>query len=539
MEKDIFPLGIWDFKELRQKGYCYVDKTKYLYQLIHENGRIDLSRPKGFGKTLFATTMKYLFEGEKELFEGLYIYEKWDWSKKYPVLYLDFQKNYQTEEEVNADGIAQLKKFQEKHDIEDKKKEFNTFSHMLGRVLYDMHFKHGKKVVVIIDGHDKSFLDALSDVKLANKMRRKMAGMHSTLKGSPEYLRFLFVTGETAVVNMSMFSSDHNLFNATLSNKFSDAFGFTEQELDTTFGKELDELDRDQVRRWYGGYRWAGDAKVYNPTSILTLLQKKEYKSTWFESTLRDSLYPMLVDQNNGWIKFDMRKVLTSGIEQEDIFIYYDPDSYDLLALLHGYGYLSVEEKYYEKHHSYYILTMPNHEVKSNFVSGFLNFLCRGKITSIEVKKWQDMLTKCDFAGFATQLGNDLTKAVKALMFDRECALECLCSTFAFLGMFVHGLNIRYQGVKGSYSKDLILFYQEEIFVMHFKVALYIEKKDENLASAIKTLRERCYEEEFGDRGQPIHLLSYVFCNGSKALLGWEAETLSPKKALSPKTESP
>ncbi|MCX8143763.1 MAG: AAA family ATPase, partial [Bacteroidia bacterium] len=80
------PIGIQSFEKLRTDNFIYVDKTEYIYELTKENGYYFISRPRRFGKSLLVDTIKCLFEGKKELFEGLFIYDKWNWEEKYPVI---------------------------------------------------------------------------------------------------------------------------------------------------------------------------------------------------------------------------------------------------------------------------------------------------------------------------------------------------------------------------------------------------------------------------------------------------------------------
>ncbi len=86
------PIGIQTFSQIREENYIYIDKTKEAFDLITNYKYAFLSRPRRFGKSLFLDTLRNIFEGNKEFFEGLYIYDKWDWSKKYPVIYLIYAR---------------------------------------------------------------------------------------------------------------------------------------------------------------------------------------------------------------------------------------------------------------------------------------------------------------------------------------------------------------------------------------------------------------------------------------------------------------
>ena len=139
------PVGIQTFSELREEGYVYVDKTKYIYEMVTKGKPYFLSRPRRFGKSLLVSTLKELFEGNKKLFKGLYIYDKWNWDEKYPVIALDFSGNkYKT-----------LNDLKEKiNDIINRKaREFQVeiYSKTIGEQFTDLitgvYEKSGKEVV--------------------------------------------------------------------------------------------------------------------------------------------------------------------------------------------------------------------------------------------------------------------------------------------------------------------------------------------------------------------------------------------------------
>ncbi|MFN9680911.1 MAG: AAA family ATPase, partial [Bacteroidota bacterium] len=146
------PLGISTLSLLLESNCIYVDKTEYAFNLINTPGRFFLSRPRRFGKSLFVDTLKEIFEGNQKLFEGLYIHDKWDWSKKYPVIKLDFAagggKN-QEELDLRLKALIQQNKNRlgvhyDSLDLED------NFSKLISEVAA----KYGQRVVVLVDEYD-------------------------------------------------------------------------------------------------------------------------------------------------------------------------------------------------------------------------------------------------------------------------------------------------------------------------------------------------------------------------------------------------
>ncbi|MDK2792638.1 MAG: hypothetical protein PWQ25_1501, partial [Deferribacteres bacterium] len=114
------PIGIQTFDKIIEGDYIYVDKTEYAYNLINDYTYIFLSRPRRFGKSLFLDTLKSIFEGRKELFEGLYIYDKWDWSKKHPVIKISWAGNFQSLEGLESSAYENFRKNQVRLGIECK-----------------------------------------------------------------------------------------------------------------------------------------------------------------------------------------------------------------------------------------------------------------------------------------------------------------------------------------------------------------------------------------------------------------------------------
>ena len=174
------PLGISTLSKLLENNCIYVDKTEYAYNLTSQSGAFFLSRPRRFGKSLFVDTLKEIFEGNQKLFEGLYIYDKWDWSKKYPVIKLDFAggggKN-QNELDLRLSALLQQNKDRlgvhyDSFDIED------NFSRLISMTAA----KYGQRVVVLVDEYDKPILDNINNTQVAREIRDALKAFYGVLK---------------------------------------------------------------------------------------------------------------------------------------------------------------------------------------------------------------------------------------------------------------------------------------------------------------------------------------------------------------------
>ena len=252
MERRRLPIGIQTFREVREDGCYYVDKTRQIESLVDGGKHYFLSRPRRFGKSLFLDTLKELFEGSEELFEGLAIHGRWDWSARSPVVRLDFsQGDFTAPGYLHRNAMAQLDGLGRRAGVTGR---YDTAPERFSHLLETLHERGGERVVVLIDEYDKPILDALEDPELARANRNYLRGLYSTLKFADAHVRFSLVTGVSKFSKVSLFSGLNNLVDITLDPRHSTICGYTEEDLDAVFAPELRGLDRDRIREWYNGY---------------------------------------------------------------------------------------------------------------------------------------------------------------------------------------------------------------------------------------------------------------------------------------------
>ena len=270
------------FRKLREQDCYYVDKTAYVKRLLDEGTHYFLSRPRRFGKSLFLDTLKELFEGNQELFAGLYIHDRHDWSQRHPVVRLDFGSgNYQDRSELHEDVMAQLEDLAEEAGIAPR---YDTAPVRFRHLIRALSRQAGQPVVVLVDEYDKPILDLLEQRELARTIRDYLRGLYGVIKSSDAYVRFTFLTGISKFSKVNLFSQLNNLTDITLDRRYSAICGYTERDLDTMFAPELAGLDRERIRDWYNGYRWRGPETVYNPYDVLLLFDSREFAAHWFET---------------------------------------------------------------------------------------------------------------------------------------------------------------------------------------------------------------------------------------------------------------
>ena len=286
------PIGIQTFREIREEGYYYVDKTTFIQRLAEGGKHYFLSRPRRFGKSLFLDTIKELFEGREMLFRGLSIHGRWDWMPR-PVLQLDFGAgNFEEPDYLREEVAAQLEDVEAQAGIVPGDASAPI---RFRRLVKALHERAGRRVVILVDEYDRPILDALATPEVALANRGFLRGLYSAIKSSDAHIEFSFLTGVSKFSKVSLFSGLNNLHDITLDPRYSAICGYTDTDLDTVFAPELPGLDRHQIRRWYDGYRWLGDENVYNPFDVLLLFDTRRFKAHWFETGTPKFLIDTLV----------------------------------------------------------------------------------------------------------------------------------------------------------------------------------------------------------------------------------------------------
>jgi len=359
-----YPIGLQSFRKIREGGYVYIDKTEIIHRLIKTGQYYFLSRPRRFGKSLLVDTIEELFKGSKELFEGLWIYNNWDWNIAHPVIRFSFANigiktrgleaaiNGALEENANRLGIA------------------------LTKVNYDLRFrelieKAAQKgnVVILIDEYDKPIIDFLDEPKLMEGNRSVMKNFYSILKDSDRHIRFLLMTGVSQFSHVSVFSDLNNLRNITLVSKFAAIVGITQTELEENFASEIQELKKQrpdiltQIKDWYNGYTWDMLSWVYNPFSLLNFMDEPKFRNYWFASGTPSFIARQLKKEG----VYDMENIQLG----ESALSTFEADNPNPGSLLFQTGCLTIKD--ISPSGQVYQLGFPNREVRNSLLDGVPN----------------------------------------------------------------------------------------------------------------------------------------------------------------------
>ncbi|MDR1865235.1 MAG: AAA family ATPase, partial [Bacteroidales bacterium] len=222
------PIGIQSFRNLRNEDYLYVDKTEDVLRMI-DSGRVYiLSRPRRFGKSLLVSTLDELFSGNRPLFEGLYIHDRWDWTQPYPVIRLDWGNvNHATSEEMEYDMADALDEMARDRQITLNRR---YAAGKFGELIRQLYRQTGRQVVVLVDEYDMPILDALDkSPEEIKKIRDFLNTFYKVLKSSDDCLRFIFLTGISKFSGVSIFSALNNPRDITMDGRYASICGYTQE----------------------------------------------------------------------------------------------------------------------------------------------------------------------------------------------------------------------------------------------------------------------------------------------------------------------
>jgi len=358
------PLGISTLSKLLENNCVYVDKTEYAYNLTSQSGAFFLSRPRRFGKSLFVDTLKEIFEGNQKLFEGLYIYDKWDWTKKYPVIKFDF-----------AEGMLNSRE-----DLEEKINEFlflnernlgvttlnKSISGRFAALIKGARDKYRERVVVLVDEYEKPLLDNIDNPQIARELVSVLNNFYSVLKEHEANLQFVFMTGVTNYSKAIMFSGLNHFEDITISKTYSSIFGYTDKELQHHLSEYLADKDLEVLKKWYNGYSWTGPDTVYNPNDILLFLDRNVFRNYWFETGTPSFLIKLF--KKHQYLLPDLDNIEVS----EQILSSFDMDAHNPITLLFQTGYLTIEKTFIQDGRLIFRLKIPNKEVQLSLGGYFI-----------------------------------------------------------------------------------------------------------------------------------------------------------------------
>ena len=513
MTRRRLPIGIQTFREVREDGCYYVDKTAFIRRLLDEGKHFFLSRPRRFGKSLFLDTLKELFEGNEPLFEGLAIHDRWDWSVRHPVLRLSFGAGHFKEPgELRTEVMDRLKDMEREADVAAC---HDTARARLGYLIKTLHERTGRRVAVLVDEYDKPILDALDEPEVARANRDYLRGLYAVIKDADAHIRFSFITGVSKFSKVSLFSGLNNLTDITIEPEYSAICGYTDRDLDTVFAPELSGLDRDEIRGWYNGYGWLGDEPVYNPFDILLLFRRRKFDAWWFETGTPAFLVETLFKRRVSSLALD------EMFGSADLLSTFDVDDIATEALLFQTGYLTIQGEEDLGGEPLYRLGYPNREVRQSLNRSLLRYLVRDSSRQManSVRLYR-LLEANDFAGLEALFQAFFASIPYEWYTNNDIARYEGYYASVFYSYFAAlGLDITVEDSTSRGRLDMAVRFNDNVYLFEFKV---VETASEGAAMA--QLKDKRYADKYRALGQPIHLVAVEFSKDARNVAAFEIE---------------
>ena len=498
---------IYTFSQLREEGFTYVDKTEELYAMASgESGKqFFMARPRRFGKSLAVSTLKCLFEGRRDLFAGLKIEPKWDWSKKWPVLHLDMGSAQTVSvDQLHSRWRAVLANECRRNEIpyRDDENPATAFEN----VLNDLADKSPDgRMVLLVDEYDKPLLGHLmkSDV---TEFRDALKAFYSVIKTLESKQRFTFITGVSKFSKVSIFSDLNNLKDYTMHPKTATLFGYTHEEVKKYFPGRIHELaeangmtDAEtfaKIVEWYDGYRFEENAKlVINPVSLGLCFDNGKFANYWSKTAMPTFLVDIL----------KKRPLDFSGIDiDEDELGNYEPDRPKGVTLLFQTGYLTIESFREMGASRRYKLRLPNLEVENSFLKDIV-----GAYTGREDGGQSSGYA---FAAGEALYEHDVPKFMKALksffidipydMTDRQN--EQMWQTIVYVVLRSIGINVNGEVKTHDGRIDLVVDLPNDVYILEMKL-------DRPAAEAMEQIKGKDYAGKYAMSGKRITLIGISF----------------------------
>jgi len=500
--------SIYTFSNLIEQGFLYVDKTAGLYDLIKRNGQYFLARPRRFGKSLLISTLKAIFQGRRELFNGLAIDSTdYNW-QPYPVLHLDMGScaaessedlEYKIEQLVNYEAI-------------DNNITLNTVGYSsrfleLTRKLAD----RDGRIVILVDEYDKPLLGRIGQPNVG-EFQRVLKSFYSVIKTTEYCQRFALITGVSKFSKVSIFSDLNNLTDLTMTAPEATLLGYTQAELEENFDGYIEAVAEEQglsreecldkLRLWYNGYKFEENATtVYNPVSVMKCFQDRKFKNYWFETGTPTFLVELLKKH-----PVDLTDI---HLVQED-FSVYEPDRVSAIPILAQTGYLTIKSSTETGIGTEYELGFPNFEVSTAFsrvlAKGFSEIgddvfgaTCRKILQAVNEGDVEKMLS--NISVLFSEIPYDITvkheKYYQSLLFftlkmlgsdvDAEVRnhigrMDCLAKTKRFIYVMEFKLNgTAEEALKQIEDKEYALSYTNDGRKL-FKIGVEFSKETRNIS---------------------------------------------------------
>ncbi|SFV75312.1 FIG00914433: hypothetical protein [hydrothermal vent metagenome] len=456
--------------------------------------------------------MHCIFEGRKELFEGLYIYDKYDWSQKYPVIKISFSGDLRSGDAVKKAILHTLKSNQKRLDVECE--DISDYSTCFKELIEAIYEKYNQQVVILIDEYDKAILDNLDQMEVASEVREIIKGLYSILKDSEPYIKFAFLTGVSKFSKASIFSGLNMIEDISLNPDFGNICGYTQANIENEFLPYLDGVDLEKLKVWYNGYNFLKD-DVYNPFDILRFIKNKfVYKNYWFETGTPTFLIK-LIEKNNYFLP-----KLSNLIVGEELLNSFDIENINLEVILYQAGYLTIKEMYITRRGKIeYKLTMPNEEVRVSFSDILIDFITKQTTEKLQYQdKIYDALIDCKLEDLELSLKSMFASIPYNNFTNNNIQnYEGFYASVIYVYLQSLGIDIIGEDVTNKGRIDLTVKIEDKIYIIEFKVGD---------SDALTQIKEKNYANKYLNEKKDIYLIGINFDESDKNISKFEWEKL-------------
>ena len=540
-------IGESDFKGLRVRNNYYIDKTMYIKNIIDNQSRVILvTRPRRFGKTLNMSMLKYYFDCTKtdntELFTGLKIMEQEEkYTSKlgaYPVIYVTLKdvqdRSYESmlldmktamlnmyKEHMyllKSDKIYEFEK-EKIMDILYAREDENVLKNSVRDLSEYLSRYHNKPVILLLDEYDVPLQNAYIEGYYDEAVKFFKTFYGVTFKDNP-YLEKTVITGVSRVAKESIFSGANNFKVFTvLDDEFADDFGITEKEMDKVIEDFEIQDKKEEIKRWYDGYKIGEVEGIYNPWSILNYLTDRKLMPYWVNTSSNDLI--KLILKNSETVKEKIERLLKDEaievkINLETVIVGIEKNEDNIWGLMLGTGYLKVVETV-DITEGIYKVKLPNYEIKFLFQQ-IIDDWFRNKVIGNDLKSILKDLVTLNMKEYEKKF-DILVREMFSYMDVGETTAENFYHAFV-LGMLVglkdsYYVNSNRESGMGRY--DIMLEPKDKngnSFIMEFKVLENKEEKtiEETIENAKRQIEEKGYEQNLKERGfKNITKMVYAF----------------------------
>ena len=514
-----YPVGEQDFAKIRNDGRVYVDKTAIIYRLANEGGFYFLSRPRRFGKSLMLSTLKYYFEGRRELFKGLAIDQlESDW-KQHPVFLFDMSRDKHMDEHALRMMLDwMLCEYERKYHVVPPSGD--TFANRVSRLIVAAHEQTGLPAVVLIDEYDAPLLDGSGDESLLTTLRNIMRGFYSPLKAMSAHLRFVMLTGITKFSQLSIFSELNNLTNISMMPQYDSICGITQEELDSQLRKSVECFAQNEgvtideatmmLKQYYDGYHFTEKSvDIYTPFSLIKALQYSRIDSYWFESGTPT------------WLLEQMRRFDTELSDMEQIEV--PADQFDrptesltsITPLLYQSGYLTIKD--YDRESNIFTLSIPNKEVRSGLGSALSYALARNEQSLTNRAYLQKAYFKLQREGDIDNFMEKLDAFYRSIPYDISNDNERHFQAILYATIAGFGADIMAEDRTSDGRSDIVIRMANDIYVVEMKYGQSVD-------AAMEQLHKKDYAAKWREDGRPVHLLGINIDKATRGVEAWRLE---------------